>query len=589
MRYFDSEFIDRVRQASDILLIIEKDTQLRARGDQSLGVCPFPEHDEKTPSFSVSSSKQVYYCFGCQRSGDIFTYLQEQRGWNFVEAVEFLASQARIPLPSLSAKQSRKTSQLSHAFKLNEKAAKFYYDCLLKQDRNAPVWKYLNERAYTKDSIEDFRLGYAPKGSTFLRHLKPEELPLAKELGLIGQKNEGNKYDNYRDRLMFPIISARHQVQGFGGRVLDNSLPKYINSKESEVFQKGNSFYGLNLSAKFLKQENLALVVEGYTDYISLFQRGIKNLVATLGTALTSGHARLLKKYVGTVVLIFDGDDAGMRAAERSLPLLLAEGLEVKSITLPDKQDPDNFIQQAGVEALEALIFDSKDLFFQILKKKLIEIKTKGRNKMLLIDEMQTYLDATKNPSLLSLYKQRILDVFGNDARIASRKLNQTQKREDKKQTTSPEQASQSTKPCLSKALPAEQLLLALCLDKEKYLKKFLSLQASDLIKTPFVFDIFQKLESKYGQKPENFDRLLSLMTEEVANSQYLFKDSHLALKQGDAGDMNKIFDDCLAFLKKDRNLNETSELLAEMKMNNTNNPKELQKILELAKKRRNI
>ena len=590
MSYFSSDFIEQVRQASDIVSLISRDTNLKSRGDQNMGICPFPEHDEKTPSFSVSSSKQVYYCFGCQKSGDVFSYVSEQKGFNFSEAVEYLADQAHIPIPKQYEKNQGKAQSLKKLFQLNKKVSDFYHQHLLKLPSNHSVWNYLNERDYTKNTIEDFKIGYAPSGSTLFSYLNEEERALALKLGLLNKNSQGERYDTYRKRLIFPITSARHQIQGFGARVLDDSLPKYINSKESEIFQKGSSFYGLDLSARFLKEENSALVVEGYTDFISLFQSDVKNLVATLGTALTSQHAELLKKYVKTVILIFDGDKAGQKAAERSLPLLLNAGLEVKSIKLPDNRDPDDFIKAEGKEGLQACIYKSEDLFFQILQKKLKEVRSKGQHLSLVIEEMSPYLQATKNPTLLSFYQQRILDIFGNDAHIVRQKLNELSRASQKPAPNQAKTSSKSSpKPLLSRSLLAERMLLALCLDSASFLQKFLDEKNINLIKTSFMLDLFEELESRYRQNPENFDRILSSMTDLFSDSHLLFKEAYIPLKEGKLNDLKKAYDDCVLFLKKQRDLNEANEILTEVKIKKDDNPEKLKKILELTKKRLNI
>ena len=251
---------------------------------------------------------------------------------NFGEAIEYLAHKRGIALPNPSTVRPSRLNP--NFFDLSEKICGFYERQIRQTSINQSIKKYLEKRGWTKEIIKSFRLGYAPKGNVLLSFLKtPQEKKTALELGLLNRSTSGETYDNFRHRLIFPIISLRKQVVGFGARSLDDSLPKYINSRESQIFHKGQVFYGLNESARYLREKSFALVVEGYTDFLSLWQEGFKNLTATLGTALTRHHARLLKRYVDSVVLVFDGDEAGLKASERSLPLLLNEGLEVKLLS----------------------------------------------------------------------------------------------------------------------------------------------------------------------------------------------------------------------------------------------------------------
>ena len=287
---------------------------------------------------------------------------------SFIESVEHLAHKNGIALPKQSDQKPYPLNQ--NLFRLSEKICSFYEQKLKQSPANHPVQSYLKKRGWKEELIQFFGLGYAPKGNVLLNFLRdPKEKKAAVELGLLNRSANGELYDNFRDRLIFPIVSVRKQVIGFGARALDDSLPKYINSKESQIFHKGKIFYGLNESARYLRQKSSILIVEGYTDFLSLWEEGFKNLGATLGTALTKFHARLLKRYVDSVVLVFDGDEAGLKASERSLPFLLSEGLEVKFLSLPKGQDPDDFIRSNGKEAFQARLKEAKDLFFFVLQK----------------------------------------------------------------------------------------------------------------------------------------------------------------------------------------------------------------------------
>ncbi len=588
MSYFSEDFIEKVRFASDITAFIGEDVALKGQGDRYTGLCPFPDHNEKTPSFSVSSSKQVYHCFGCQKSGNIFTYLRELRGMNFVESIHYLARQARIDIPTNYEKKGGDVRR--ELFNLNEKACGFYQKKLFECSSDSLVWKYLNKRGYNKETIKKFRLGYAPKGKTLLEFLKnSKEQNQAVHLGLLAKDQSGKLYDNFRNRLIFPIVSTRKQVMGFGARSLDDSLPKYINSKESKTFYKGTSFYGLNESAKYLRQKRFLLIVEGYTDFLSLWQGGFQNIVATLGTALTEDHAKLLKRYVNTVILVFDGDEAGLKASERSLPLLLSQSLEVKSILLPHKQDPDDFLRESGKEAFESLLKKSKDLFFQVLQKKQKELKDQGRSAIYLLEEMLPFLKSTNKAPLKVIYKQRILDLFGSDKKSMERVLDKFLRDSSKtflKEKVVSKTSVENEKFSLSKALEAERLLLVLCLDSQRFLDLFLEKSGTEILKTKEMVTIFEKIEAKYRQNPKDFDKILANIMNELSDKFLLLKESYPILNRAKEGDEEKVFEDSLSFLKKRKISVEVNQVISEIKMDDQEDMKQLEKVFQLTKEK---
>ena len=587
MNYFSEDFIEKVRQASDIVTFISEDTVLKGRGDNYMGLCPFPDHTEKTPSFSASASKQVYHCFGCQRSGNIFTYLKEMRGWGFVETVTYLARKAHIPIPREGQFQKSlyKTTQL---FSLNEKACKFYQQKLNECSPDHKVWKYLKKRGYTLETIKAFRLGYAPRGNALLElYKKSEDQKQALHLGLLAQNQQKQMYDNFRNRLIFPIFSPQQQVIGFGARALDDSLPKYINSKESDIFHKGKSFYGLNESARHLRQKRSVLVVEGYTDFLSLWQEGFQNIVATLGTALTQDHAQLLKRYVDSVTVVFDGDEAGVKASERSLPLLLSESLQVKSLPLPEKQDPDDFIKKQGRESFATLLKNSQDLFFQVLKNKTEQLQSEGRDLFYILEEILPFLKATQKEELFVIYKQRVLDYFGQDKQPMEKVLDQKLKFAKTHASDAAKSPVQEKKIDFSKALSAEKLLLVLCLERESFLQAFLKEKGESLLRTAEIKQIFTKIKEKYGQKSLFFDNIPHLVMNLVTESHKLFKDSHPALMGLNQEGLEKVFSDSLSFLKKKQISAKVNKLISEIKMgSNQEEMKQLEEIYQLSKER---
>lgn len=593
MKRFSADFIENLLFASDIVALIQEDTELKGSGSRYMGLCPFPGHTEKTPSFSVSSEKQVYNCFGCQKSGNIFTYLKEQRGLSFREAVEYLAEKAHIPLPKDFAKEDASFEVYKNLKNLNKKVALFYHQNLLSLSKSSKAWIWLKQRGYSSETINAFQLGYAPKGNQLLKILKEKEISAALSLGLLSRsKKDASLYDTFRDRVIFPIFSTRGEVLGFGARVLDNSLPKYINSRDSKIFHKGRVLYGLNQSGKFLRESSSVLVVEGYTDFLSLWQRGIKNVAATLGTSLTEEHGAALKRYVRSVILLFDGDEAGEKAAERSLLKLLSQGLEVKGVTLPSRQDPDEFIRSQGKETLESLIASSEDLFFRILQKHLKESKKKGRHSFYLVEKTAPLLKVMSNKELRGLYTNRMLDIFGNDKGIMEKALNKALISEGREggDVASKKEEPLTEKPSLKKifsaATPAERLLFILCLESKALFKSFLEQNAMALIRGKQLDRIFEKMSRVYIESEENFDRFYASLLNEFNDSSETLKVYQSFLQTEDRKEKEALFKDCLLTLKKKNKKLEASQMVSDLKIKGEENFQQLEKIFQLTKQR---
>ena len=587
MGYYSSDFIEQLRLKSDLVSLISEDTVLKGRGDRLMGLCPFPDHSEKTASFSVSASQGLYHCFGCRSSGNIFTYLQEQRGMDFKSAVEYLAHKEGIELPKPAFFRKKQAHQLDY-LELSEKICEFFEQNLKKTPANHPVKLYLKKRAWSENAMKAFRLGYAPSNDLLCSFLsQAQEQKKAMELGLLNRSSQkpGN-FDTFRERLVFPIISVKKQVLGFGARVLNESQPKYINSRDSKIFHKGNIFYGLNESARYLRQESMALVVEGYTDFLSLWSAGFKNTVATLGTALTESHALLLKRYVKTVILVFDGDRAGFRASERSLPLLLKAGLKVKFLSLPEGQDPDDFIKSNGSAAFQKKIDSVQDLFLFILKQKQIQSK----DSLSLIDEISPLLAQVQDESLLIIYKQRLLDRFGADGlrleSIVNQRIKKTHKSFPLPATKKTKSLDSTESIVLSRTSMEERLLLVLCLDSELFLKKFLELRGSFYLKTKESVEIFKILVDRYNEKRESFNQLIHFVINKVSDVKYLFKTFYPVFRFSDLQTNEKIFQECLQSLKSKKKYLEASHLLADIKIQEKEDLHGLEKLFQLTKQR---
>ena len=363
MPYYSDELIEEVRSRNDIVDVIGSYVRLKKKGSTYFGLCPF--HNEKTPSFSVSPNKQMYYCFGCGAGGNVITFLMEYENYTFPEALEVLANRIGIELPKqeMTAEQRKASDKRARLLEVNKEAAKYFYT-LLRSERGTRAHEYFRNRGLSEETIKKFGLGYSDKYSDDLyRYLRSKgyEDELLKDSGLISIDEKRGGHDKFWNRAMFPIMDVRGKVIGFGGRVMGDGEPKYLNSPETMIFDKSRNLYGLNLARTTKK--NQILLCEGYMDVIALHQAGFDNAVAALGTAFTVGHANLLRRYTKEVYLTFDSDGAGIRAAKRAIPILKEAGITAKVINMQPYKDPDEFIKALGAEAYEERIKNAESSF----------------------------------------------------------------------------------------------------------------------------------------------------------------------------------------------------------------------------------
>ena len=354
------ETVDAIRESIDIVDLIGEYVALKKRGSSYVGLCPF--HAEKTPSFSVSSDKQLYYCFGCGTGGSSFNFLMEIEGLSFPEAVEKLALRGGIELPGdvCGPEQSEQQKLQNKIEKINSLAEEFFYFVLTQYGAGKKGLEYLKARGVDQETIKSFRLGFAPdKWDALISYLQRRKIPLELQVdaGLaVKRKTGGGAYDRFRGRVIFPIHDAQKRVIGFGGRILENGQPKYLNSPQTALFDKGTVLYGLDLAKESIRIKKHVIVMEGYMDVITAHQFGIGNAVASLGTALTDKQAKLLKRYTENVIIAYDADAAGEAATLRGLDILRDQGLKVRVLQLPPGEDPDDFIRAQGGELFEELI-----------------------------------------------------------------------------------------------------------------------------------------------------------------------------------------------------------------------------------------
>ena len=361
--YYSEDLIEEVRMKNDIVDVISGYVRLQKKGSSYFGLCPF--HNEKSPSFSVSRSKQMYYCFGCGAGGNVFTFLMEYENLSFVEAVQLLADRAGVELPKMEySKEAKERADLKTTLLEINKAAAQYFYVQLKSEQGRIGYEYLKKRELSDETIKTFGLGYSNKYSDDLyRYLRSKGYSedLIRQAGLISTDEKHGVYDKFWNRVMFPIMDVNSRVIGFGGRVMGDAKPKYLNSPETPVFDKSRNLYGLNRARSSRKP--YFLLCEGYMDVIALHQAGFTNAVASLGTALTPGHASLIKRYVREVYLTYDSDEAGTRAALRGIPILKEAGISAKVIRMDPYKDPDEFIKNLGAEEFERRIADARNGF----------------------------------------------------------------------------------------------------------------------------------------------------------------------------------------------------------------------------------
>ena len=362
MRYSD-DIIEEVRQKNDIVDVVSQYVRLTRRGSTYFGLCPF--HNEKTPSFSVTPGKQMYYCFGCGAGGTVYNFIMEYENYTVGEALKHLADRAGVELQKIeySREVREKAEQRAELLEINKQAAQYYY-YQLRTEGGKIGYQYLSGRGLSEETMRKFGLGYSDKFGgglyTFLKSKGYSDERL-RESGLFNVDERHGMYDKFWNRVIFPIMDVNNRVIGFGGRVMGDGKPKYLNSPETKIFDKSRNLYGLNIARTTRKKD--LILCEGYMDVISMHQAGFTNAVASLGTALTSGHASLLKRYTQEVLLLYDSDEAGIRAALRGIPILRDAGVSSRVVNLKPYKDPDEFIKNMGAEAFEERLGQASDSF----------------------------------------------------------------------------------------------------------------------------------------------------------------------------------------------------------------------------------
>jgi DNA primase len=437
-----SEAKEAVKEAADIVEVIGQYVQLKKRGQNYTGLCPF--HSERTPSFTVHQGKQIYHCFGCGRGGDVFAFWMEYNNVSFPQSLKDLAERYNIPLPSGKNRSAeKKQNELKgELYAINDLAGHYFHNMLGRQTEGRPGREYLSRRGISQETISTFKLGYAAKRwDGLVKFFRSKNIALGKgeKAGLLVAKKDGTYYDRFRGRLIFPIFDLNRHTIGFGGRVLDDSLPKYINTPETLIYHKGRTLYGLDSASRHIRESATAIIVEGYMDMLALRQKGMPNVVATLGTALTSDQARRLKGYTKDVVILFDPDPAGREAALKSFPLFLNEGISAKVLVLPQGEDPDSFVNRHGIDEFKARLEGAIPIFDFYLDQALAHTGSGVEGQVKILREAMPIFFALEEGATRSLYVRKFSEKTGISEAIVSEEMRHWMKiRSERREVSQP-------------------------------------------------------------------------------------------------------------------------------------------------------
>ncbi len=543
--------LEEIKSKIDIVEFISDFVNLKKAGQNYKGLCPF--HSEKTPSFVVSPVKQIFHCFGCGSGGDIVSFIMKQENLSFHEALQYLAKKAGIKIIQTDYTKDSSYIKRNQIYKLNEIVTQFFIKNLSNSER---ALNYLINRGITKDSISRFNIGYAPDSRNnlfvFLKKQNIAENQML-EAGLVARDNHGYR-DIFRNRIIFPIINMKNDIVAFGGRVMDNTMPKYLNSPETPLFKKSENLFGINLAKDNIRKNDCAIIVEGYIDTIICHQYGIYNVVAPLGTALTPGHLQKLKVLTRNVILIFDGDEAGISAAKRSLNIIFENDFKAKIITLPTEDDPDSFLRKYGSELFLKKVENASsaiEFLFNSSKKTRAE---KVKEILPVIANMKDYLLADE---LLSELAGRS-GIHENLLRNETEKIRNIRFTENKRESSSYRQKT---------IYVEEELLLSAILSAPDRITYILSKLEIEDLKDEMIKSLFSKIK-KYGSR-FNIEQLLS-----EANDDEKVLISELLIDPGfDIQLIDENIKDCLCRIEQrkfeERRINELSKKPDDINLHN--------------------
>ena len=557
--------IEEIQAKSDIVEVLSRYITLKKLGRNYKTNCPF--HNEKTPSFVVSPDKQIYHCFGCGAGGNVFSFVMKYENVQFPEAVELLAEKAGVKLP----RQARSGADDSFADKLygiNDMACAFFQAAL---ENNPATKDYLASRGISQASLKDFRIGYAPDSWESLLNFfrsKGVEPKVLEKAGLVIPNDKGGHYDRFRNRAIFPIMDLRGRVLGFGARVLDSSLPKYLNSPETIIYSKGKNLYGLNFSKEHIKKEKFALIVEGYLDFIVPYQTGVKNIIATLGTSLTIDQIKLLKRYTNTVIMVYDPDEAGETASLRNLDLFISEDVNVYIAELSEGLDPDSYIRKFGAEDFLKRVKSSKNVFEYKLDKLKGKFDIRSTNgKMGIVAAMLPTISRINNAVFKSELVKKLAERLSVDEEAIRSELKKVKTENyEPKYAPAPAEMKKTNK-------GAEIMLLALMLEGGNYIDSIRSQLAIDELRDTSVRDVVSVVLTLHDKNVEvTAVRLITELSESPEGVKLV---SEAASIVETITDNAKALSDCIAKIKKDNMRDKLNTIQQEIKMAHTRHDEE--------------
>ena len=593
MARYSDEIIDDVRQSNDIVDVISQYVRLKRSGRNYFGLCPF--HNEKSPSFSVSPEKQIFHCFGCGVGGNVFTFLTKIEGINFVEAVQLLAERANIQLPTLEDNvDSAKEALKAKVYKVNEFTAKYYHENLYRPESKI-AQEYIKKRKLSNETLKAFQIGFSGKFDELYKELKKQGFEDREilESGLVNKNERGQYIDRYRNRLMFPICDARGRVIAFGGRVLDDSKPKYINSPENIVYSKGRHLYGLNVAKKYDIKKRL-LIVEGYMDVVSLHQREIHNVVASLGTALTQQQGYLLRNNTEQIILSYDSDEAGQTAKVRAMEILQNMGCDIRVLQMEGAKDPDEYVIKYGNARFQNLVDKAISVIefkVKILRQSLNLESTNDKIKFL--NEIAKLISKIDNSMEREVYIEKIAKEYDVSKEAIYAEVNKLTYRESKDEKVlgkpkpvvrhiekkEAENVSEATK-------RRENTVLAILLSGDRNIYEIIK---QNIAVQDFKYEIDKKIAEKLYEEFENGNSNINSIIDNLSEEEQNHITMIMAEDYG-IDDVEKAIDDIIQSYEKDK-LNERKLEILELLENSTeeNQKKELEKelndiIIRLAK-----
>ena len=560
--FFSEEKVSEIRERSSILEVVSDYISLKKAGKHYKGLCPF--HSEKTPSFMVNEEKQIFHCFGCNAGGDVFTFLMKVGNFSFPQAVEDLANRYGVSLPSreISPAQKKEMAKREILFQVNQMASEYFHDLLCRRREGEEGRRYLSQRGLSEKIIKEHRLGYSPdRWDGLVRHLREKKvtLELARELGLIFPKKREGWYDAFRGRVLFPIFDLHQRVVGFGGRLIREGEPKYLNSPESSIYHKGEILYGLPAAKGYIPEKECVIIAEGYFDLLTLHQSGLKHSVATLGTALTAQHVRILKRYTKNLITVFDSDEAGIQASLRALPLFLEEEVEGKTVPLPEDEDPDGFLRKGNVEDFQNRLIHAVpliDFFFERLMKNHDVKSIDGKVKV--AEEGMALIGRIPNMIRKNFYTKTLAERLDLPESLLMERLESSPK--DRMKV-----GQDSKKRPLEKSFPkSEEMVVRLMIHYPELIPTITKEGISKEFESPILQRMAEALGGLY-QKKGRLD-----LTEALGCFEEGFRErlSEFAFQESDlkGGDREKILKDCMQRIRKKRLEKDEGEILKKIK-----------------------